>query len=276
MGEDKMGEEKGLISINYNDPKMIKTLQATVAKDATPDEFQMFVKFCEATGLNPFKKEIWFIKAGGRVQMMTGINGFLAIANSHPMFDGMEIQTIEENGRPVKAIAKVYRKDRKFPSVGIALLREFGKDTPVWKSMPTVMLTKVAKSIAIREAFAQELNGLYTEEEMPKEYAASAVVVNSASIQPKPTAQDAQGEAIEAEAIQSPRYVYDLAMVCQDVPDAADQKKLFASIKQKFNAKKEGSYCVSPSPIDGWGGYLVEGPAEEKKEEMPVWAEVVK
>lgn len=159
--------------INYEDGAVIATLRQTVAQGATDAEFAMFTQFCRSTGLNPFKKEIWFIKTGGRVQMMTGINGFLAIANSHPQFDGMEVDVeVTQQGQPLKATCKVYRKDRRFPSVGVALMSEFRKETPIWKQMPSVMLTKVAKSIAIREAFPQELNGLYTEEEMPREYVA--------------------------------------------------------------------------------------------------------
>mgnify|MGYP007100083041 CR=1 FL=1 len=173
--------------INYNDEKTIETLRKTVAQEATREEFAMFVQFCKSTGLNPFKKEIWFIKTKGytkrdgtvvepKVQLMTGVNGYWAIANSHPQFDGVE-QDIEtdEKGYPIKAITKVYRKDRKFPSVGIALMREYGKDSTIWRQMPSVMLTKCSESIALRKAFPQELNGLYTEEEMPKEYSAEPV-----------------------------------------------------------------------------------------------------
>jgi len=163
--------ENGLI--NFEDNRVIETLKQTVAQNASPEEFAMFTQFCKSTGLNPFKKEIWFIKAGGRVQIMTGINGYLAIANSHPQFDGMEVDVeVAQNGRPLKAVCKVYRKDRRFPSVGIALMSEFEKPSPIWKQMPSVMLQKVAKSIALKEAFPQELNGLYTEEEMPREFSA--------------------------------------------------------------------------------------------------------
>jgi phage recombination protein Bet len=161
-------ENKDLV--NYNDSKLIETLKSTVAQGLTDPEFRLFTEFCKSTGLNPFKKEIWAIKAGGRLQLMTGINGYLSIANSHPQFDGMEVDVELLNGKPMKAVAKVYRKDRKYPSVGIALMSEFGKSTPVWSQMPSVMLTKVAKSIALREAFTQELGGLYTEEEMPSQY----------------------------------------------------------------------------------------------------------
>jgi len=165
---------KEITTLDYSDKSVINTLKQTVAIGATDAEFAMFSEFCKSTGLNPFKKEIWFIKAGGRVQIMTGINGFLAIANSHPQYDGLEIDVeVDQQGNPLKAVCKVYRKDRNRPSIGIALMKEFIKPTPIWKQMPSVMLTKVAKSIALREAFPQELNGLYTAEEMPPEYTLS-------------------------------------------------------------------------------------------------------
>ncbi len=162
--------DQNLPSVSW-DAEKIATLKQTVAQGATDAEFSMFRELCNASGLNPFKREVWFIKAGNRAQIMTGINGFLAIANKNPNYDGMEIDVEVSGGKPVKAIAKVYRKDRRFPSVGIALMSEYGKDTGTWKAMPSHMLMKCAKAIALREAFPQEMNGLYTEEEMPPEYA---------------------------------------------------------------------------------------------------------
>jgi phage recombination protein Bet len=146
----------------------------------------MFIQFCQSTGLNPFKKEIWFVKSKsytrrdgvtveGRVQMMTGINGFFQIANKNPNFDGMsEPEYEEKDGRPLKATVKVYRKDRKFPSVGVARWSEFfpgptERKNSVWETKPFHMLAKIAKAIALREAFPQELNGLYTDDEYREE-----------------------------------------------------------------------------------------------------------
>jgi len=155
--------------IKYDDKRTIETLKQTVAIGATDAEFLMFIEFCKSTGLNPFKKELWFIKAGGRVQIMTGINGFMSIANSHPQYDGMTVE-VDNDEDPQKATCKVYRKDRKYPTEGVALMKEYKKSGPTWSQMPRTMLTKVAKSIALREAFTQELGGLYTAEEMPAEY----------------------------------------------------------------------------------------------------------
>lgn len=141
------------------------------------------------------------MKAGGRVQMMTGINGYWAIANSHPQFDGCEQDIETDKGLPVKAVCKVYRKDRKFPSVGIALMAEYQKGTPIWKSMPSVMLMKCAESVALRKAFPQELNGLYTQEEMPPEFAATAAPALPARPALPPTADDVANDGEEVAAV---------------------------------------------------------------------------
>ena len=157
--------------IDFSNREMVDTLKATVAQGLNDQEFRLFAEFCKSTRLNPFKREIWAIKAGNRLQLMTGINGFFAIANSHPQFDGLEcdIET-DEKGIPTKAIARAHRKDRKFPAVGIALLRESKGASPVWNQQPSVMLSKVAKARALREAFPQEMGGLYTDDEMPAQY----------------------------------------------------------------------------------------------------------
>lgn len=157
--------------ITQNNVEMLNTLRNTVAPGLTDPEFLLFSEIVKSTGLNPVTKEVWAIKAGGRLQLMTGINGFLRIANSHPMFDGMEVEFEWDNKQLVSATAKVYRKDRRFPAVATAYMNEYGKPSPVWKTMPSVMLSKCAKSLAIREAFVQELGGLYTQEEMPPEFA---------------------------------------------------------------------------------------------------------
>lgn len=155
-----------------NDMQMLQTLRNTIAPGLTDAEFLLFAEVCKATGLNPITKEIWPIKVNGRLQPMTGINGFLRIANSHTQFDGMEVSFEWDGKALVSCTVKVHRKDRKFPSVATAYWSEYSKPSPVWKQMPTVMLSKCAKSLAIREAFIQELGGLYTAEEMPSSFAA--------------------------------------------------------------------------------------------------------
>lgn len=192
-----------------------KLLLNTVAKGATETEFLMFLEFCKSTGLNPFKKEIWFVKTAQGVQMMTGINGFLTIANNHPQFDGMEVSLDEQDGKLISATAKVFRKDRKYPSCATVYLNEYFKPSKygngMWEKMPRVMLQKVAKSVALREAFPQELNGMYTQEEMPPEYSIQGpkpftmLEKNAVEVSPAPEKKKAN-EIIKT-------YTYNLALI---------------------------------------------------------------
>jgi len=182
-----------LSTINYSDNKTIQLIRNTIAPTATADEFGLFIEYCRSTGLNPFKKEIWFIKTPGyrkkdgtmtapRVQIMTGINGYMTIANRNPEFDGMTCEILmDESKKIIGATATVYRKDRKYPSVATALMDEYYKPNPygnkgVWEQMPSIMISKCAKSLALREAFPQELGGTYTDAEMPTTHAAPKVV----------------------------------------------------------------------------------------------------
>ena len=211
-------------------------LLATVAKGATESEFQMFWEFCKSTGLNPFKKEIWFIKTSQGVQMMTGINGFLTIANKHPQFDGMTVKIDEQDGKLVSATCTVYRKDRKYPSEATVYYSEYAKNSPIWRTMPRMMLQKVAKSVALREAFPQELNGMYTQEEMPPEY----------SIQESKLENKKQ------------QYVYDVALY----PEQEKVKGILEAFRKK-GFKIENTLLFSDTPIEQLkqciqDGYFVE------------------
>jgi hypothetical protein len=65
---------------------------------------------------------------------MTGINGYLKIANSHPEYDGMELKTeYAEKGIPLFCECKIHRKDRKYPAIGVAHFSEVAQNTPIWK-----------------------------------------------------------------------------------------------------------------------------------------------
>ena len=183
------------LALKTTSTEMLNSLRDTVAPGLTNAEFLLFSEIVKATGLNPVTKEVWAIKAGGRLQIMTGINGFLKIANSHPQFDGMELSYEWDGKMLISATAKVYRKDRRFPSVATAYMSEYAKQTPIWKQMPSIMLGKCAKSLAIREAFINELGGLYTQEEMPNGYGSDAVtVVPTRIVSPVETVNESTGE----------------------------------------------------------------------------------
>jgi len=233
--------------IDWGNAVIKETLKKTVAQGASDEEFVMFAELCKSSGLNPFKKEVWFIKTNGRVQMMTGINGYLTIANRHAQFDGMEMDNLYDGDRLVASICRVYRKDRRLPSIGKALMVEFKQATPIWNSKPHVMLDKVAKSIAIREAFPQETNGMYTEEEMPPKFSAPTVVASSG----------------EDEARDEYRYKFPIGT-------ESDNRKLKAKL-ESGGAKVEGLFVISPKKIRGLVPAPYDADVDADVDEAPAW-----
>ena len=159
-------ENKSLVVINYDDSRTLEVIKESVAKNATKEEFDYFLAYCRHTGLNPLKHEIWFIKTSKGVQVMTGINGYMAIANSHPQFDGIETEfTKDEQGKLESCTCRVWRKDRSRPHQETVYFEEYNQGSGNWVTKPHTMLAKVAKAHALREAFTQELAGTYIEDE---------------------------------------------------------------------------------------------------------------
>ena len=239
---------KEIMIIDYSDRKVIDTLKQTVAKGTTDHELEMFIQQCKGTGLNPFKKEIWCIVTGSgewrKVQMMTGLHGYLQIANSHPQFDGMEYSygptiKIKAGSQEIEAYewveCRVYRKDRTRPQVYRANWSESAQDLVSkggklmqWALRAKYMLQKVAECHALKRAFAQELSGFYTEEEMPPEFS----VVETEKVEvPEPVVVKHE-ETEEGIVI---RYKYDVTQFLAESPENLGKlEALLSKIQQRF------------------------------------------
>lgn len=146
----------------FDDQSMLQTLKDTVCKGATDSQFRLFIEVCRATGLNPFIREIWFVPGVG---VMAGRDGYLAAANRHPQFDGMEtLVDRDAQGIPIKATCKVWRKDRSHPITCEAYYNEYKKASSVWTTYKSAMIGKVAEVLALKRSFS--INGIVTEEEI--------------------------------------------------------------------------------------------------------------
>ena len=92
-------ENREIAMINTNSPALgitpkwnemqIETIKKTVAVGASDEELQMFLSLAGTYDLNPFLKEIWCIKMGGRAIITTSRDGYLRIANRDPHFRGL-------------------------------------------------------------------------------------------------------------------------------------------------------------------------------------------
>ncbi len=158
----------------------VEVIKQTVAKGASDAELQMFLAVAQKYDLDPFAKEIWFIKeeAGKPGRVQAGRDGFLAIANRHAAYEGMTSDVVYEGdefsrsadgvthvynmedrkGRIVGAYALVYRSDRRVPAYAFARFSEYCPPSPngwsPWKKFPSAMILKVAETAALKRAFS--------------------------------------------------------------------------------------------------------------------------
>ena len=153
-------------------PADLEFLRSTVAKNSTDEEFKLFLLLSKKYGLDPWAKEIWFIKYSdkGTPSIFTSRDGYIKIAHASGKFDGMESYTIDdESGNPIKAVALVYRKDASRPFKAEIKVSEYNNKNntnPTWQRFPSAMAMKVAEVAALKRAFS--ISGVVTKEELPE------------------------------------------------------------------------------------------------------------
>lgn len=154
----------------------VALIKQTIAQGATNDELALFLAQCQKTGLDPFSRQIYFIKRGGRGSTQVSIDGFRVIAERSGEMDGQDVAWCDAEGLwtdvwlrkepPAAARVLVYRKGCQKPFPGIAKFDEYNAGGPMWQKMPANQLAKCAESLALRKAFPHQLSGLYTQDEM--------------------------------------------------------------------------------------------------------------
>lgn len=153
--------------------EQLELIKNTVARGATNDELKLFLIAANRTGLDPFTKQIHFVKRGGHGTIQTGIDGYRAIAERSGSLAGIDdaVYDTEIEPHPHKATVKVYRivNNIRVEFAASARWDEYvppqGQDF-MWRKMPYFMLGKVAEALALRKAFPNDLTGLYVHEEM--------------------------------------------------------------------------------------------------------------
>lgn len=165
--------------------EMIKQYLIRGGAEVSDQEVLMFLQLCQFQELNPWLNEAYLIKfKGAPAQIIVSKEAFMKRAESHEQYNGLEAGIIvERDGQMVElegavslkndvllgGWAKVYRKDRERPVVIKISMQEFSKGQSTWKQMPNNMIRKTAIVNALREAFPEKLNQMYTEEEAPSE-----------------------------------------------------------------------------------------------------------
>lgn len=164
-----------LVKKEFN-KEQVELIKRTIAVGATDDELKLFLFQAQKSGLDPLKKEIYFIKVGGRVQTITSIDGMRLVADRSGLYEGQTQPVFYDgDGRsydiwlkkepPFACKVGVWKKGFKEPLYAVAIFNEYAKGN-LWLKMPSLMIAKVAEALALRKAFPNDIGGIYTRDEM--------------------------------------------------------------------------------------------------------------
>lgn len=192
-------------------PQIVQQYIVGTNAQITMPEFKMFTELCKVRKLNPFLREAYLIKykAGQAASIVVGKDAILKRAVLNPKYDGMKsgIIVLDENGeekikngtfkKPTEELvggwAEVFRKDWTHSIYCSVSLEECiqkktdGTPNSNWTKQPSTMIEKVAKVRALREAFVEDLAGMYEAEEM------------NVDLPPVEVVEENQDQTIEAE-----------------------------------------------------------------------------
>lgn len=181
----KCGDEEVKLS-----PSIIRNYLVNGNGEVTDQEVAMFLNLCRYQHLNPFLREAYLIKFGNQpATIVTGKDAITKRAMRNPKFAGQQAGVVifhnesseleyrngslyMEGENLVGGWAKVYVKGYEVPIEAVVSYQEYvgttknGEVNSQWSKKPATMIRKVALVQALREAFPEDLGGLYASEEM--------------------------------------------------------------------------------------------------------------
>ena len=200
-------------------PGFIKQYLVSGGGNITDQECMMFLKMCQYQGLNPFLREAYCIKYGNQpASMVVGKDTFIKRARHRSDFDGYHAGVIiqkqdgeiqEREGsfcapgeQLIGGWARVFIKGLATPYYSAVAWNEYvglkdGRPNRMWASKPTTMIRKVALSQALREAFPDDMGGLYEPEEINTIQEELDETPIDMPVQDKQEPEKVQGEVVE-------------------------------------------------------------------------------
>ncbi len=174
----------GNTDIVLDEQTVVNFLVSGKAESVTPQEVIMFMKLCEHQGLNPFLGEAFLVKYSEsnpaqivvgknalekrayRNQRFRGIVGGIIVVRTDSVIDYRVGEFYLPEERLVGGWAKVFVDGYTNPIESSVSMAEYNQGKSVWSQKPATMIHKVAKVHALREAFPEEMAGMYSAEEV--------------------------------------------------------------------------------------------------------------
>jgi len=163
-------------AIQHWTPEQTQLISSTIAPGCSSDELKLFAYACQRTGLDPFSKQVYAIKRGGKMTIQAGIDGLRSIAERTGQLDGSETYWCGSDGQwqdvwlaktpPAAAKTIIHRKGCQHPFVGVARFDDYNAGQGLWSKMAATMIAKCSEALALRKAFPADLSGVYSTDEM--------------------------------------------------------------------------------------------------------------
>lgn len=229
-----MEEAKKYEVVKKEEPMLsVADVKKFIAPNASEKELFMFMNIAKSYGLNPFKREIHFVKYGTNpASVIVGYESYIKRAEQTGKLDGWKVW-IADMGKPEeRAIIEIRRKDFSQPFVWEVYRKEFDSKQANWNRMPSFMLKKVAIAQGFRLAFPSEIGGMpYIPEELPVEK------VGTSSSENLPKAEEHREDIPEPEELQ-------------------DKTAIIDDLKKKIAGKMRG---FSPQEKKAFFDYVMKG-----------------
>lgn len=239
-------------------PEIIKSYLVPPDSKITDQEIGFFLQTCKFQKLNPFMKEIYIVKYGNYpAAFITAKDTFLKRAKKNDTYRGHEVG-ISEDGKT--AWAEVYIKDFEKPIRCEVEYDEYvalkdGKPNKMWESKPRTMLKKVSLVQALREAFPQDLGGLYEREEIsePDETIkeASAVVKEAETKSEKKTTEKKPSESPKGNAKETGEVFIKVSKVTKKAVDKTNPQFFIVSVGDTVYSTFDSKIAEEADKIKG-------------------------
>jgi phage recombination protein Bet len=141
-------------------------------KKVGKEKIEMAVKIALTNRLNPLKKEVYFIpfkdqEGNYNLTIITGYEVYLKRAEESGRLEYWNVEIIEQNNKPYKAVITIKRKDWQKEFKHEVYYNEVYQNKSIWLKMPRFMLKKVAIAQGFRLCFPDVLAELpYTSDEI--------------------------------------------------------------------------------------------------------------
>lgn len=206
-------------------PNLVRSYLVSGNGQVTDQEVMMFISLCKFQRLNPFLREAYLIKfRDNPATIVTGKEAFMKRAMRNPAYAGIEagvvvmlpdglmdnrVGSIVLKGETlVGGWAKVHVKGWAVPMMVTVSFDEYvgrksnGEVNQQWSTKPASMIRKVAVVQALREAFPEDLGGMYTAEEravedLPEDIITAPEVVDADAVPVEQAAPVEEAKPVE-------------------------------------------------------------------------------